>query len=49
MSSHSDGSYVVWNTEDSSKPAEVPMTPYGNSFPNLSHCLLFYLFYTDLV
>ncbi|CAL1266431.1 unnamed protein product [Larinioides sclopetarius] len=29
MSSHSDGSYVVWNTEDSSKPAEVPMTPYG--------------------
>ncbi|GIY11100.1 lethal(2) giant larvae protein homolog 1 [Caerostris darwini] len=29
MSSHSDGSYVIWNTEDSSKPAEVPMTPYG--------------------
>ncbi|XP_071034522.1 lethal(2) giant larvae protein homolog 1 isoform X2 [Parasteatoda tepidariorum] len=29
MSSHSDGSYVVWSTEDSSKPAEVPMTPYG--------------------
>ncbi|GFW34183.1 LLGL scribble cell polarity complex component 2 [Trichonephila clavipes] len=28
MSSHSDGSYVTWNTEDSSKPAEVPMTPY---------------------
>ncbi|KAG8201923.1 hypothetical protein JTE90_027400 [Oedothorax gibbosus] len=29
ISSHSDGSYVMWNSDDSSKPAEVPMTPYG--------------------
>ncbi|XP_054707407.1 lethal(2) giant larvae protein homolog 1-like [Uloborus diversus] len=29
ISSHSDGSYVTWNTQDPSKPSEVPITLYG--------------------
>ncbi|XP_035225367.1 lethal(2) giant larvae protein homolog 1-like [Stegodyphus dumicola] len=29
ISSYSDGSYVIWDTQDSSKPSEVPLTPYG--------------------
>ncbi|XP_076312223.1 lethal(2) giant larvae protein homolog 1-like isoform X2 [Tachypleus tridentatus] len=29
MSSHNDGSYIVWSTADASKPAENPKTPYG--------------------
>ena len=29
MSSHNDGSYVVWSSTDSSKPEETPLPPYG--------------------
>ncbi|KAG8174350.1 hypothetical protein JTE90_005791, partial [Oedothorax gibbosus] len=29
MSSHNDGTYVVWSSTDSSKPEELPVPPYG--------------------
>jgi len=29
VTSHSDGSYIVWNTDDSTKPKELSNTPYG--------------------
>lgn len=29
VSSHNDGSYVVWSATDPSKPEEAPCTPYG--------------------
>ncbi|GIX73484.1 lethal(2) giant larvae protein homolog 1 [Caerostris extrusa] len=29
MSSHNDGTYVVWSSTDSSKPEEAPVPPYG--------------------
>lgn len=29
MTSHADGSYVVWKTSDGSQPKEVATTPYG--------------------
>lgn len=29
MSSHNDGSYVIWSSTDSSKPEETPVPPYG--------------------
>ncbi|GBM95723.1 Lethal(2) giant larvae 1 [Araneus ventricosus] len=29
MSSHNDGTYVVWSSTDSSKPQEAPVPPYG--------------------
>lgn len=32
MSSHNDGSYVVWSSTDSSKPEETPVPPYGMKF-----------------
>ncbi|UYV62473.1 LLGL1 [Cordylochernes scorpioides] len=29
MSAHNDGSYIVWNTDDPSKPDGAPNAPYG--------------------
>ena len=29
MSSHVDGSYMVWSIEDSNQPKEPAITPYG--------------------
>ena len=29
MSSHADGSYIVWSTADSSMPKEPATAPYG--------------------
>jgi len=32
VSCHSDGSYVVWTTDDASRPKDEPKTPYGQYF-----------------
>lgn len=29
MSAHNDGSYIIWNLSDTSKPSQAPNTPYG--------------------
>ncbi|XP_067128411.1 lethal(2) giant larvae protein homolog 1 isoform X2 [Centruroides vittatus] len=29
MSAHNDGSYIIWNKSDSTKPSQAPHTPYG--------------------
>lgn len=29
MSAHADGSYIIWGTDDSTKPKEQATTPYG--------------------
>ena len=37
MSAHADGSYVVWASNDSTKPKDQANTPYGIYFLYVSH------------
>ena len=38
ISSHSDGSYIIWTTDEPNFPREPATTPYGN-FCSTTNCL----------